>query len=58
MRGRDCGSVNLPSFDQAAERGVSRANRPRESAENLIIALSHGVEPKVRWLYGPVQVGG
>ncbi|KUI62078.1 hypothetical protein VP1G_11327 [Cytospora mali] len=28
----------LPSFDQAAVRGVKRANRPRESTENLMIA--------------------
>jgi hypothetical protein len=41
----------LPSFDHAAARGVSRANRPRERAEILIIALSHGVRVK-----GPLVV--
>src|SRR5689334_18740347 len=33
--------TNLPSFVQAAVRGVRRANRPRESAESLMIAFYH-----------------
>lgn len=35
---------NMPSFIHAALSGVRRANRPREIAENFIMALSHARE--------------
>ena len=37
--------IDLPSLDHAAVRGVSRANRPREMVDILMIASGHG-----RWL--------
>jgi len=38
----DKGGADSPSLVHAAVRGVRRANRPRERAENLMIAYSGG----------------
>jgi hypothetical protein len=35
--------VYLPSFDQAADRGVRRAKRLRENTDNFMIACRCGV---------------
>lgn len=35
---------DLPSLDHAAVSGVNKAKRPRDSAENLMIALFSGLE--------------
>ena len=43
----------MPSFIHAALSGVRRANRPREIAENFILALSHARKP-----VGLVGTGG
>ena len=38
------GAVDIPSFVQAAVRGVRRARRPSDSTDNFMIALSGGLK--------------
>jgi hypothetical protein len=44
LRRRQRRRGNVPSFVHAAVSGVKRAKRPREMAENFMMALSHARE--------------